>query len=132
MIELNLSLKIYEWLYYTLSYINFSKSMEGLTEYGWDILKLIGALALVLPLIHIASSGSRWVKMVINGIERIVLVGAAGTVIYDYWGRPTFYPGEKNSGGSGSGTGTGSGSGSGNNTGGGTGQSGGNGVAGKS
>lgn len=48
------------------------------------------------------SSGTRWVKMLINGVERFILVTAGGVVINDAFGNPIQLPG--------------SGRGSGNNT----------------
>lgn len=87
--------------------------MIVLTDYLIKPLILICGIASVLSLIYLASSGNRWIRIIINGVERIVLASAAGTVIYDYWGRYIFGPGDK-------GPGPGSGSGSGNNTGGGS------------
>ena len=39
------------------------------------------------------ASGGRWVKMVVNGVERLVLVTAGGAVINDQLGNPLGLPG---------------------------------------
>ena len=67
-------------------------------------------------LIIIHMSGTKWVKMIINGVERLVLVTAGGVVINDALGNPVQLPGGRNPGGSGQGQG-GGGNNSGNNTG---------------
>ena len=98
-----------------------------LTDYLIKPLILICVIASALSLTYLAGgAGSKWVRRIINGVERIVLVSAAGTMLYDYWGKPIFGPGDKgpSSSGPGYGSGSGNGTGTGNVTGGGSGQGG--------
>jgi hypothetical protein len=118
------NLNFYNFISFSFDANFIFKAIEIITNYNLPILLSISIV--ITGLTIYISSGSRWVRRLINGIERLVLVTAAGTVIYDSWGRPItkpIEPGNKGAGTNnpGNNTGTGKGPGSGSGSGSGTG-----------
>ena len=84
----------------------------NLINYMIILLYIIIGTSTLLTIFY--SQGSKWVTKIINGIERLVLVTAAGTVVYDSFGRPVT---RGNNGGENGGNQVPSSGGSGNSTG---------------